>query len=106
MDFIVDLWQELQERAKRTSEDGNLAGPISYAVVKESTSVDVGTDSEGGSVFDVTITGFDGLRIKSTELLIQALTYSFPSMFLQYTRAQWTTIGEVDNSGKVSTLYI
>lgn len=45
-DFFVGLWEELQSKAKKTSEDDNLAGPISYAVVKESTSAEVGTDSE------------------------------------------------------------
>jgi hypothetical protein len=46
MDFFVDLWDELQDRAKTTPTDDNLAGPISYSDVKGATSTEVGTNSE------------------------------------------------------------
>lgn len=51
------MWEELQQKAKVTGADDNLAGQMTYTTVKESTSTAMGSDAEG-SVFDVTIEGF------------------------------------------------
>jgi hypothetical protein len=48
------LWDELQRRAKKTDLGDNLAGPMSHADVKNSTSASVGSD-EDGALFDETI---------------------------------------------------
>lgn len=60
---------------------------------------------QSGSVFDVSIAGFDKLRLESIELVVQFFTYSFPTLFQPYiSQAQWTTIGEVDDSGEHHSL--
>lgn len=88
------MWEELQQRAKTTSVDENLAGQMTYAVVKESTSTAVGSDTEG-SVFDTTIEGFSRLQNRALDFLMQAPKYSFPQIFRQYlSTPQWTTVGD------------
>lgn len=93
------MWEELQQRAKSTSADDNLAGQMTYATVKESTSTAVGSNAVG-SVFDTTIEGFSRLQNRALDFLVQAPKSSFPQNFRQYlTTPQWTTVGdEVPNS--------
>jgi hypothetical protein len=94
LQFFVTTWEELQQRAKTTSVDDNLAGQMTYAVVKESTSTAVGSDAEG-SVFDTTIEGFSRLQNRALDFLMQAPKYSFPQIFRQYlSTPQWTTVGD------------
>lgn len=48
-----------------------------------------------GAVFDVTRAGFDNLRKKSLDLIIQALKNSYPKTFSHYLyRTHWTTVGD------------
>ncbi|RDL31891.1 RINT-1 family protein-like protein [Venustampulla echinocandica] len=94
-EFFIDLWDELQSRAKRASaSQDNLAGSMSYTEVKDCTSVAVGSQDEG-SVFDVTIENYERLRNKAEKLLTQAISHAFPSIFKLYlSKPQWTTIGD------------
>lgn len=88
------MWDQLQGRAKVTHVDGNFAGSLSFTAVKDSTSTAVGSENEG-SVFDVTIAGFESLRDRAEALIIQAIKYAFPAAFRQYlTRPQWTTVDD------------
>jgi hypothetical protein len=94
LQFFIDLWDELQSRAKTTDINDNLAGTMSYTEVKDSTSTAVGSDAEG-SVFDVTIAGFGHLRNRAEDFVLQALNYDFSGSFKHYfTRSQWTTVGD------------
>jgi len=63
----------------------------------------LGTNNDLGSVFDASISSYrERLLEPSSELLVQAFKYSFSPLFRPYvTRAQWTTVGEVHDSGKV-----
>jgi RAD50-interacting protein 1 len=98
--FFIQLWDELQERARATSVEDNLAGSMTYTEVKDVTSGAVGSEEEG-SLFDVTIDNYERIRNKAESLIEQAIKYSFPTIFKQYlTKPQWTTIGDVPSSGK------
>lgn len=100
----MSLWEELQQRAKSTSSDDNLAGQLTYATVKESTSTAVGTDAEG-SVFDTTIEGFSRLQNRALDFLMQAPKSSFPQNFRHYlSTPQWTTVGDEVPSSTVLTI--
>lgn len=102
-DFFLDIFLELQERIRKASgpNESNLAGSMSVAEVRESISNSLGTNNELGSVFDASILSYkERLLEPSSELLVQAFKYSFSPLFRPYiTRAQWTTVGEVDDSG-------
>ena len=88
------MWEELQQRAKAISAEDNLAGQMTYAAVKESTSTAMGSGAEG-SVFDTTIAGFTRLQSRALDFLMQAPKSSFPQNFKQYlTTPQWTTVGD------------
>jgi hypothetical protein len=97
------MWEELQQKAKTTGADDNLAGQMTYTTVKESTSAAVGSDAEG-SVFDTTIEGFSRLKSRALEFLMQAPKSSFQHNFRPYlTTPQWTTVGdEIPNTHAVA----
>ena len=75
---------------------------MSFAEVKESMSDSLGTSNDLGSVFDASISSYqERLLEPASELIVQAFKYGFSPLFRPYvTRAQWTTVGEVDESGK------
>ena len=99
-EFFITLWEDLQNRAKVADFEDNLAGSMTYNEVKECTSDAVGSEAEG-SVFDVTIDGFEQIRNKAESLIIQAIKYAFPTAFRQYlSHPQWTTIGDAPLSSK------
>ena len=99
--FFVELWEELQNRAKTTNVKDNLAGSMTYAEVKDVTSDAVGSESEG-SLFDVTINNYKSIQNKADNLIEQAIKYSFSTIFKQYlSKAQWTTIGDLPTPSKL-----
>lgn len=96
------MWDQLQNRAKITDTSENLAGDMSYKEVKGATSEAVGSDDEG-SVWDVTISGFHGLRDRTEALIIQAVKLSLPASFRSYfSKPQWTTVGDEPDITSVS----
>ena len=97
--FFVELWEELQKKAKKTNLEDNLAGPMSYTDVKNSTSIFVGSDEDGG-VFDETITAFQKRRDHSERLIVGAIKYAFPSILRPYiNKPQWLTVDEEADTG-------
>jgi RAD50-interacting protein 1 len=95
----VDLWDELQRRARKTDIEDNLAGPMSYADVKSSTSVSVGSE-EDGALFDETITAFKKRRDHAEGLMAEAIKYAFPSSFRPYfNKPQWLTVDDDSENG-------
>lgn len=95
----MDLWEQLQDRARITSADDNLVGSMSYTEVKDCTSGAIGSEDEG-SIFDVTIQGYERLTKRAESLIIQSIKYTFPNSFRAYlTKPEWTTIGD-DTSSK------
>lgn len=93
--FFIELWDQLQARAKSTNVNDNLVGSMSYREVKDATSTAVGSDSEG-SVFDMTIDGYRRLQRRAEEFMAEALKSDLSNAFKHYlTRTQWTTVGDV-----------
>ncbi len=71
---------------------------MSYTEVKDVTSSAVGLEEEG-SLFDVTIDGYERIRDKAESLIEQTIRYSLPTIFKQYlAKPQWATIGDVPSS--------
>jgi hypothetical protein len=97
--FFVELWEELQKKAKKTDLEDNLAGPMSYTDVKNSTSASVGSDEDGG-VFDETSTAFQKRRDHSELLMVEAIKYAFPGTLRPYfNKPQWLTVDEEADTG-------
>lgn len=97
--FFVELWEELQRKAKYTGLEDNWAGPMSYTDVKNSTSAFVGSDEDGG-VFDETITAFQKRRDHSERLIVDAIKYGFLGTLRPYlNKPQWLTVDEEADTG-------
>ena len=93
--FFIALWEQLQIRAKAAEDQTNVAGGMSYGQIKDCTSSAVGTEEDGGVLFDETIDAYTQRREKAKEFLIDALVESHQKAFRPYLqRAQWTTISE------------
>lgn len=93
LQFFVTLWERLQTRAKETRDRSNLAGGMSYEQVKDRTSSTIGSDDDGGILFDETITAFSNRKKAAQEFLVGALIDSHHKSFRPYvSKAQWTSI--------------
>ncbi|XXH01360.1 hypothetical protein Hte_007718 [Hypoxylon texense] len=105
-EFFVTLWEQLQMRAKRTDSDGDIASGMSYEGVKDRTSTVVGSDGDGGILFDETIAAYAARRKSAEEYLVAALIDSHQKTFRPYlAKAQWTTISD-DSHVETSQLSI
>ncbi|TGJ87787.1 hypothetical protein E0Z10_g960 [Xylaria hypoxylon] len=92
-EFFVTLWEELQARAHRNSDQETLAGGMSHEDVKDRISSAVGTDGDTGILFDETIAAYSSRRKAAEEYLVSALIDSHQKAFRPYlSKPQWTTI--------------
>ncbi|KAK3317862.1 TIP-1 family-domain-containing protein [Cercophora scortea] len=94
-EFFVTLWDQLQARAKLNGDHSNLAGGMSYDQVKDRTSSSVGTEEDGGVLFDETIAAYSQRRRRAQDFLAEAIAEDHRKAFRAYLqRPQWTTIAE------------
>ncbi|KAI9731424.1 MAG: hypothetical protein M1818_007814 [Claussenomyces sp. TS43310] len=90
--FFIDLWTELQTRARKTDVDDNLAGPMSFTDVRNSTSASVGSEEDGG-LFDETTAAFRKRRDHAERLMVEALKHGWPNALRPYFhKPQWLTV--------------
>ncbi|KAK1753102.1 RINT1-like protein [Echria macrotheca] len=94
-EFFITLWEQLQARAKASENQNNLAGGMSYDHVKDRTSAAVGSEDDGGILFDETIAAYSARRKRAEEFLGEALIDTHRKAFRAYIqRPQWTTIAD------------
>ncbi|KAK0611526.1 TIP-1 family-domain-containing protein [Immersiella caudata] len=99
-EFFITLWEQLQARAKVSEDQTNLAGGMSYDHVKGRTSSTVGTEDDGGVLFDETIAAYSARRKRAEEFLSEALVESQRKAFRAYLqRPQWSTIADDASAG-------
>ncbi|KAL3426342.1 rint-1 family protein [Phlyctema vagabunda] len=90
--FFVELWAELQKRAKTSNTDDSIAGPMTLSEVKDATSTTLG-EEDGGGMFDECSGSYAELRSRAERLLVQAIKFAYTTDFRAYfTKPQWTTI--------------
>ena len=90
--FFLDLWDELQDRARRSSGQ-NLAGPMSVEDVAERTSSTVGSDEDSGALFDETAGAYRRLRIRTEGVIQDMLIHSIRESFRPYGRINpWSSL--------------
>jgi hypothetical protein len=103
-EFFVALWEQLQTRAKKPEDQGNLAGGMTYEQVKDRTSSAVGTEEDDGVLFDETIAAYRQRRQRAQDFLVDAVVESHQKAFSAYLkRPQWTTINEDPSASKLET---
>ncbi|RDW63962.1 hypothetical protein BP5796_10464 [Coleophoma crateriformis] len=92
-EFFITLWNELQARARQTEVNDSVAGPMTLGDVKDVISSSLGSDEDGGGMFDESVATFKSLRSKAEQLIIQAIKYAYPTSLRPYFhKPQWTTI--------------
>lgn len=97
----MTLWEQLQARAKNGHDQNNLAGGMSYDHVRDRTSATVGSEDDGGVLFDETIAAYSQRRKTAQEFLVDALADSHHKAFRPYLhKPQWTTISEETTPSK------
>ncbi|KAL1601779.1 hypothetical protein SLS60_006694 [Paraconiothyrium brasiliense] len=87
--FFLDIWDELQDRARRA----NNIGAMSVADVAERTSKAVGGDSDGGALFDETAAAYSRLRIRSEKIITDTLNGNVREALRAYRHINpWATL--------------
>ncbi|OJD35669.1 rint-1 family protein [Diplodia corticola] len=102
--FFLELWDELQDRARRRRST-NLAGPLSIAAVAERTSSAVGSDDADvtGALFDETAGAYNRLRVRSEAIIADQLAYNVREALRAYRAINpWTTLSSTITSGSAS----
>lgn len=96
--FFLDLWDELQDRARR-STGKNLAGPMSVEDVAERTSSTVGSEVDTGALFDETAGAYRRLRIRTESVIQDMLIYSLRESLRPYGRINpWSSLSAESSS--------
>ncbi|CAF9912472.1 MAG: hypothetical protein ALECFALPRED_008124 [Alectoria fallacina] len=90
--FFLDVWDELQDRARR-STGKNLAGPMSVEDVAERTSSTVGSEEDSGALFDETAGAYRRLRVRTESFIQDMLIYSLRESLRPYGRVNpWSSL--------------
>ncbi|KAK7528074.1 TIP-1 family-domain-containing protein [Phyllosticta citriasiana] len=96
--FFLELWEELQDRARR-STSAKLGRALDVSTVAERTSSTVGTDDEAGALFDETASAYNRLRVRSESVIIDVLVSNIREALRPYTRVNpWTTLSTATGS--------
>ena len=96
--FFLDLWDELQDRARR-STGKNLAGPMTVEDVAERTSSTVGSEEDSGALFDETAGAYRRLRVRTEGIIQDMLIYSLRESLRPYGRINpWSSLAAESSS--------
>lgn len=97
--FFLELWDELQDRARRNAAGKNLAGPMSVEEVAERTSSTVGSHEDSGALFDETAGAYRRLRVRTEGILQDALTNTLLQSLRPYSRINpWSSLSSSDST--------
>lgn len=102
--FFLELWDELQTRAKsRDSISSKLGG---LQEIQQKTSPAVGDESGkelDGALFDETAAAYRRLRVRSEGILVETLTYNIRETLRPYGRiSTWASLSVTTAGGSVS----
>ena len=84
--FFLELWEELQIRARRNSGKKPLAGSLTAEEVAERTSSAVGSENDSGALFDETAEAYRRLRNRGEEMIIDTLNRTVREGLRSYSR--------------------
>ena len=102
--FFLELWDELQDRARRSAAGKNLAGPMSVEDVAERTSSAVGSQEDSGALFDETAGAYRRLRIRAEGILQDALSHTLLQSLRPYSRINpWSSLSSSDSTPSLTS---
>jgi hypothetical protein len=90
--FFLELWDELQFRARSRSGE-KLAGDMSVEKITGKTSSVIGSDADTGALFDETAGAYRKLRIKTEDIMQEALAHDIRQTLRPYGRINpWSSL--------------
>lgn len=96
--FFLDLWDELQDRAKRNKSGKGLAGPMTVEDVADRTSSTVGSEEDSGALFDETAGAYRRLRVRTEGFIQDMLIQSSLEALRPYGRINpWSSLASEDS---------
>ena len=118
--FFLDLWEELQDRARNNTSGKGLVGPMSVEDVAGRTSEKVGTQEDSGALFDETAAAYKRTRIRSESLVQDLVQHNIRETLRPYGRINpWSSLtsevtdtssmtltAELDTTVQQLTLYL
>ena len=92
--FFLDLWDELQYRARENSKSGrNLGSGMKVQEVAERTSSVVGSDEDTGALFDETASAYRRLRVRTEGIMQDILIHDIRESLRTYGRINpWSSL--------------
>jgi RAD50-interacting protein 1 len=103
--FFLELWEELQDRARNRERVSSNLGELEE--IKQKTSAAVGDDENDGEVqgalFDETAASYRRLRVRSEGVIVETLTYNVREALRPYTRVStWASLSATTAGGAIS----
>ncbi|PUU78490.1 TIP-1 family-domain-containing protein [Tuber borchii] len=94
--FFLELWEELQERARKAQRNNatqNLAGTMNVQEVANVTSSAVTSGEEDGALFDETAGSYKALRTTTEDMIVDLLIGSIKEELRSYSKITlWSSI--------------
>ncbi|KAI9738259.1 MAG: hypothetical protein M1834_008757 [Cirrosporium novae-zelandiae] len=91
--FFLELWDELQERARGHSVTKSLVGEMTVSDIAERTSSSVGSAGDSGALFDETAGAYHDLRVRSESVIQETVTHSVRDSLRPYSRINpWSSL--------------
>ena len=91
--FFLDLWEELQDRARNNTSGKGLAGPMSVEDVAGRTSEKLGSQEDSGALFDETAAAYKRTRIRSEGLIQDLILHNIRETLRPYGRINpWSSL--------------
>ena len=101
--FFLELWDELQDRARRNTGERNLAGDMTVEHVAERTSSTVGSEEDTGALFDETAGSYRKLRVRTEDVLQDKLVAGLRDALRPYARINpWSSLSSSDTSSSLA----
>jgi RAD50-interacting protein 1 len=103
--FFLELWADLQDRARNRETISSKLGGLQEIQEKTSSAVG-GDDSDGeleGALFDETAAAYHRLRVRSEAIIVETLTYNAREALRPYGKiATWASLSAGVSGGSVS----
>ena len=101
--FFLDLWDELQDRARQNTGNRKLAGPMSIQHVAERTSSAVGSEEDTGALFDETAGAYRLLRVRTEDAMQAKLAYDLRESLSPYGGVNtWSSLSPSEPSSSLA----
>ncbi|TKA69947.1 hypothetical protein B0A55_11164 [Friedmanniomyces simplex] len=104
--FFVEMWDELQDRARNRESISSKLGGLQEIQSKTSAAVGGGDDGDErvqGALFDETATAYHRLRVRSEAQIVETLIYNIREALRPYGRiATWASLSSSAAGGSIS----